>query len=988
MAKSLFSFLFLVFSYTILQGQRHSFISYSVKEGLAQSQVRDILQSKDGYLWIATIGGVSKFDGHNFETYNKANGLLNNVITAIYEMPDSTIIVACQGGIVSIKNGKVLQFPFPENLESSFVFDMIEDNNTLLLASNGSGIIEWDGKNFSPISIGSSNDNFIRSLNRFDNAILLGTKSSLISYDQGKFTTLIHNISVNTMTSNDDELWITTTKDGVYKITKNDTIQFTTEDGLSSMYQNDACIDKHGDTWFISKNGIIKYIKSSKKFEHIRSIDPSHDDNLKVLFSDKESNIWVGTSGAGILKYTGDKAVTFTKDDGLASEQIMCIRQQSDGKYWFATYGSGVISYDGQTFKNITFEDGLLNNTIWSLEVIENDLIWIGTSDGINIYDHGKLESFPLNDQLPFVRVSAIFRDQHNDIWIGTRDGLLRFTQGSITTPRVLAEMNLNEVKAFQESNGIIWISSSKGAYGYDLKSESVISINNSSGLEEEYVSCLAVDNAQNVWLGTDEGVFTRNLVTGKTEHIRVSPRPSSNVITFLSYYDNKLWIGSDYGLFSLDTKAYNERDSIIVTSYNEHDGIIGQECNQNASFADHSGNLWFGTNGGLIRFNPFDNSYNPDPEYTIKINDIQLNFESIKDDFDLSQHLEFDHKSNRFTIHYSTIHFANPEKVSYSYRLLGSETEWSPPVSEDYITYANLKPGSYEFQVRSKFENANWSSNYATFSFTITPPFYQRWWFIFLCIVAGMLGIYGIYLQTERERKRKAYLIETENRAKILGLEQQTLNAHMNRHFIFNALNSIQYYINTQDRKQANMYLTNFASLVRKNLDSAQSESIFLKDELERLRLYMNLEQMRFKDRFDYEIIVDENIDIEHTLVPSMILQPFVENSIMHGILPSEKKGTITIQITKIESDIQFRITDNGIGIETSVKQKNGTSYHVSNGMKITRQRMEVLRSITKKNYEVKGPMEIFGNNGNTLGTAVEITLPENNKISGHKIV
>jgi len=197
-----------------------------------------------------------------------------------------------------------------------------------------------------------------------------------------------------------------------------------------------------------------------------------------------------------------------------------------------------------------------------------------------------------------------------------------------------------------------------------------------------------------------------------------------------------------------------------------------------------------------------------------------------------------------------------------------------------------------------------------------------------------------------------------------------------MNRHFIFNALNSIQYYINTQDKKQANQYLTNFAALVRKNLDSAQVDTISLRDELDRLQLYMNLEQMRFKDRFEFSISLDEHLDAESLLVPSMILQPFVENSIMHGILPSERKGIISININSNNDDLRFELFDNGIGIENSLKQKSVTTAHVSNGMKITRQRMELLKTMTKLNYSVEGPFQAV-NETEVIGTYVIITLP-----------
>jgi sensor histidine kinase YesM len=211
-----------------------------------------------------------------------------------------------------------------------------------------------------------------------------------------------------------------------------------------------------------------------------------------------------------------------------------------------------------------------------------------------------------------------------------------------------------------------------------------------------------------------------------------------------------------------------------------------------------------------------------------------------------------------------------------------------------------------------------------------------------------------------------------------MLALEQQSLNSSMNRHFIFNALNSIQYYINRQDRLSANRYLSSFAKLIRKNLDSSQVNFTTLSDELERLGLYLEIENMRFKDKFEYEINIAESVDEEVVKIPSMLLQPFLENSIWHGILPQEKKGKISVDIDKNElGQMEIRIKDNGIGIHTSQAQKNGKAEHISQGMNITSGRIELLQKITTEKVTLIGPFEMKNEWGEVLGTQVTIKLP-----------
>jgi hypothetical protein len=168
-------------SYGMLMAQRQHFISYSVKNGLAQSQVRDIIQSKKGYLWIATIGGVSRFDGKNFTNYNKSNGLLNNVITAIHETEKGEILIACQGGMVIIDGTKVTRFPFALNFEKTIVFDIAEIDDEIYLSTNGSGLLKWKYGEIQQIKFDSPDENFIRTLQNIDGKLAMGSMDSKLT---------------------------------------------------------------------------------------------------------------------------------------------------------------------------------------------------------------------------------------------------------------------------------------------------------------------------------------------------------------------------------------------------------------------------------------------------------------------------------------------------------------------------------------------------------------------------------------------------------------------------------------------------------------------------------------------------------------------------------------------------------------------------------------------------------------------------------------
>ena len=265
------------------------------------------------------------------------------------------------------------------------------------------------------------------------------------------------------------------------------------------------------------------------------------------------------------------------------------------------------------------------------------------------------------------------------------------------------------------------------------------------------------------------------------------------------------------------------------------------------------------------------------------------------------------------------------------------------------------------------------------SFSFHIAPPFWLRWWFFVLCLLGAGSIAFAVMRFRSIRRARQEKTRQLMLRSRMLQLEQQALNANMNRHFIFNALNSIQFYINRQDRTAANRYLTSFAKLIRKNLDASRTDTTTLAEELERLDLYLVLEHMRFKDKFRYAIAVDPSVDTHRTELPAMMLQPYVENSIWHGILPMDRPGTVSIRVGPgIPGHVRITIQDDGIGVEESRDRKSSNgSDHISRGIEITKGRADVLRRLDIADIRISGPEQLHTPSGKPSGTRVTIELP-----------
>jgi two-component sensor histidine kinase len=632
--------------------------------------------------------------------------------------------------------------------------------------------------------------------------------------------------------------------------------------------------------------------------------------------------------------------------------------------------------------------DGLPNNTIWCGLADRNGVLWFGTSDGVARIERGVVKPLPPGRSLRGQRVLSIHEDGQGRIWCGTREGLSVFGRDEVLQHYPAGEDGPGRsIRSIVEGrDGTLWLASDQGISRFDGRAFSRYTT--SEGLSDNTVSCLLMDASGRLWAGTSNGLTCHTGEQFVTR--RFAADFGSNFINLLlADRQGRIWAGTNNGLFLFHP------DSLLADpSAHQHigsnDGLRSLEFNLNAGYRDGRGRLLFGSTGGLV-FHDVERHLDqgPPPVPRVHITAIRsfLQATDWRDRCDsLDRHgvpggLRLPPGRNHLTFDYTGISLTDPDRVLYQYRLLGSNDDWLPPTEARFASYSNLGHGDHTFQVKASLGDGRWSDA-VSFSFGIDPPFWLRWWFFLLVAitVSGLLWAVQRYRAIRRARHERTRQLML--RSRMLQLEQQALNANMNRHFVFNALNSIQYHINKQDRATASRYLTSFAKLIRKNLDASQNDTTTLAEELERLELYLTLEHMRFKDRFRYRIEVAPGIDTHQVRLPAMMLQPYVENSIWHGILPMKQQGEVSITVAICEKDrVMVRIEDNGIGLEQSqrAKQEYG-SDHISRGIEITKGRADVLRRLELTDIRITGPEQWqLPGSDQVLGTQVTIELPLN---------
>lgn len=994
--------LFLLLSVAVY-GQQFSFIHHSIEDGLAQSQVRAIYQDYRGFIWFATMGGISRFDGTRFTNYSTEHGLLDNQVNCIYQDINNDLWFGCAGGISRFNGTSFEKFAFEPTTETYMVLDIIEkEPGHLLLATNGAGLYDF---NISKGSFQKENalqsDGFIRRIIRDQNDnLLIGTRSGLYranGADLTQLNPLLSGASVSDIaTSALDEIWVSTFGDGIFQLKSDSNLQFTEETGLLSNSVREIVIDENGTVWAAFKGGVNK-ISEGKINLALSAQNGLKYDNIKTIHVDNEQNLWLGTDGKGVYRFSGEDFVFFSKKDNLNSDIIVAIEPGVNDKLWFGSYDNGACIFDGQNCENYTINDGLLNNTIWALKRDKNNQLWFGTNIGISKFDGKSFTNYlDAGNEIPFDRVTAVHEDKSGKLWFGVVNGLACYENGKFVDHEILSNFPGTRVRSIYETaDGTLWFGAENGLIKKSGKSFEFYDVPN--GLKNSVVYNVEEDQFKNLWVGTKRGLFL--LKDDSLMAVPFGEGFGSNSINFLkANQDHFLYVGTNNGLYIIDTKAFNQKNKISLKHFTDQEGLISLECNQNASYLDDNGRFWFGTSEGVVRYenirDPFaETNFQP----VVHINNVKLlleskNWEEYSDSVDvktgLPVHLELDYINNHLTFEFSGLYYTNPSKVVYQYMLEGADQDWLPETSTNYATYASLSHGKYTFRVRAMIKGGVWSENQAAFSFEILPPFYLTWWFITLSVFISMLIIVSIVLAILNNEKQKRQNQKLEYTSRMLALEQQTLNSSMNRHFIFNALNSIQYYINRQDKTSANRYLSSFAKLIRKNLDSSQSNFTTLSDEVERMELYLSLENMRFPDKFEYEINVASNIDTHSVKIPAMLFQPYLENSIWHGILPMSKKGKLIVEISRNEQDIIIKITDNGIGIEAARESRESSSHqYLPQGMMITSNRINLFRKMTNQNFKIEGPKE-YRNNGSVGGTEVEITFPLKTELENSSVL
>jgi ligand-binding sensor domain-containing protein/two-component sensor histidine kinase len=958
-----------------LHAQQYFFQNYTPENGLLFTQVSCMFQDSKGYLWGGGYGGLTRFDGKGFENYSPKNGLIDHNVTAITQDQDANMFIGTSKGL-SILSGKMV-FNYKKDSEGKpLSITALYRLGSHVYLGTPDGLYQYSSGSVKPVeAVSGYKINCIFSNDSV--TLLIGTDRGMIVYGGGKLDIIdrsrgLPSDVVKCVAVHKGKIVAGTSRGlSFYDAASGKCSNYFIENGLIDENISALLSQNNEYLWIGSHTGLLRF--DGEQFLYYNIGYDNNSNVVRCLLQDRENNVWVGTH-SGLFKYRDNSFSTFDKINGPGNAFIFQIFRDKADNLWLCSDNNGVYRYTQGYFKRYGVKEGLGTNVCKTGIQMKNGRIFFGTKNGLLEYRNDAFADVPLPREFK-AGIELVYPGKDEWLWIGGIGGIvkMRLNNGSSESKLLGLPFKSNyTVYSFWEDAKGVWIGSAPaGLYLY--RNDSLFNMNKKYSFAEENFFTVRT-NGDHLFAATLNGLFVLNTVTGETDYISEEDGLNSELVYSIEFAENNqtLWIGTNQGINKLNLKKYIDSKTVDLVTFGKQQGFMGVECNSNGIWEDRDGSLWFGTVSGLVKHEPFTLKKNAVRNIT-SISRIKL----FSEDTALVSGAELRSDYNTISFYYTGICLTNPEKVLYVKRLDGLEKEWSAPSNENYSKYANLAPGKYTFRVKSCNNEGIWDEQETTFTFTVLRPFYATWWFITSLTLGMGTMAYSVVAIRIRNIKRKQKE-EYDRKVEMSKIELKALRSQMNPHFIFNSLNSIQHYIFHAKIDEAIKYLNKFARLVRIILSNSNKPTVTVGDDIEALKLYLELEQMRFEEKFDYEIIVDPSVDLDYDVMPPLLLQPYVENAILHGLNPKPGKGKLTIALTSKNNYLICTITDNGIGREKSseIKRTMPVNKHKSLGMKITEDRLKILNEVNNSQLSVN-VTDMKDEGGNALGTQVELFVP-----------
>ncbi len=772
---------------TILYGQyrldpnksleQYNYNHWDSKEGLPDNAVIHIIQSKDGYIWMASYGGITRFNGIDFLTYSAYNtpSIINNSFTYIYEDDDGVIWTATSGnGAVAVDKGQLKIYTTDDGLPSNFTEEIVQDKNGRVWIATSDGLAYKDGKIFvnqevpeplkknhlKSIDVDSENNLWVATTNQGLYQVRSGKIINHYTEENGLLSNNINYIKVE----RDTVLWIGSDQ-GLSILSGGQFRNMTVDDGIPNNMISSSFIDHNGLPWIGSFRGMGR-MDADENWSYFSPSHPLFENDFTSMMQDNEGNVWIGTYRQGLYKLWDGKFTNYsqTSVNDLQPYIVHCIIKKDDeslyiinetsidvlypdenrleqldighdfsdtklkfglkdsnGRLWIATQDYLIKYENGRTIK-LDSETGLINNSVRVLFEDADNNIWAGTTNGISIIrPDNSIDNYSVDDGLSHEYIMSIQSDKEGKIWIGTRNGLNVFNNDQFHAFYIRDGMAGEFVfKTFQDTDGTLWVCGNAGLTR--LKDGKFTKITTQNGLPSNTLFQILEDENGYFWLTTNQ----------------------KNITVFKVHKSN------------LNDYADGKTNTINSTMFTQADGLKSTSATSSGmSYKDNRGRLFLATSNGVEMIDPTNIEVNK-KEPPVKIESFIADGKFYRTDSAIT----IPSGKNRVTITFAALSYVAPNDVKYKYMLEGYDDAWLTPDKKLETTYTNLPYGDYTFSVKAANSDGIWNEEGASVAFYVKPSFYQTNGFIVICIVATILLVVVVYkLRVKSLEKSKAEL-------------------------------------------------------------------------------------------------------------------------------------------------------------------------------------------------------------------------------------
>ena len=1023
--NTLCTFLFLGLIFCVANAQhKHgtdfTFKTYTTAQGLAENVIVKTVRDKYGFLWIATHNGLSRFDGLSFKHYthnpSDSNSLRSIWISDLLVDDTQLLWATTEYGICYYDENKD-QFVYinkPTEVQLVYKIPICKDYNNTVWVAAEDGLKKLNSltKKFTSTSLKRIADpQFVLVLSNRE--LLIGTRGKGL-YKYNKLKDTYRKLTVNELPADahfmdalqdGEEAWIATSE-GLLQL-KADEHWNLFSAGIGELSGNKnaqlMCLKKFEAAFGESKiicgtydKKLLLFDKVSSAFTYQWKTTNTSKESFKpaIIYSLQADGkmLWIGTN-RGLLQVNLENK---QQDDHLISNLVLgnyngLVRkvlpgnQAGGAKLWMIPWQpyNGIVLLNlannkilkewntVNTKKQTTYQDVIFSE--------KHKCVLAARDSAIDYYDEtrGFIKSIPVKGNIFCLR-----EDKKGNVWIGHDEGITyldteKKTQRTFVSDFKGTEVERNSygggfpVNSIEIINNELWLASIKyGLFNFNINSKKFTPHRQPSPADfstRNRASSILITAADSIWVGTMAGLSC--YIPSKNKFINYDASngfKSTYIYSIVQDNEQNIWARGNADLVCFNVPS----QKIIGAKPNQ---LYDIDCHLQ-KISIYNNNVLLGHEGGFSIFNSTDFVH---PVATLPVaflSGCKVNNKEIYFNRDQASYIPtvLNPFQNQISFDLNAIEFNYPEDVAYHYQLIGLDKVWLNAGIKRSISYSNLRPGTYNFSFFVINRKSHNRSSVANFAFVIKPAWWQYWWFWPLLALIFATAVIVVARKRVNAIKEKEQQRTTINKA-MAELETKMLRSQMNPHFIFNSLNSIQKYIWENKEEDAAEYLARFAKLMRAILENSREETITVAEEMEVMKLYVDLEHRRSNGGFDYSIKAASHLVEKKVLIPPLIMQPFIENAIWHGLNKKGIKGNLSVTVFEKDQNLVCEIDDDGVG--RFQHKETPTADTKSLGINITRQRIEKLVDSTGQyaNIHIKDKSE----NGIAKGTTVTIILP-----------